>query len=833
MCRRVGTKYARCMDGSCRATKEECPSITFEAASFKNKFRCPDGRVTASASLCGTQRTCPVGYIKCWNSVCAKSLKECHYHYLGDTDYTFEPETNCVMDSSNKEFFCNGECKLENSADCYAQLVCPGNERMCSDGSCRAKFEDCPTETTCPIEKPVKCFDGTCTTSIESCPEMVDCPKYTRRCPNGQCVSIESPCGTDITCLESAPVRCYDNTCRKTFDECPPLPSCPSDRPHLCGDGSCQPSIDHCYLESQCGRSKVKCPDLRCVDDVAECSEIQGCPPGRYLCPDKSCRTSYSLCMNDTCPTSRPHKCIDGMCVQDETECNSEATGCPYETPHKCSDGLCVKNINQCERDFGEIAILCPDGAEAEDIDSCYSVYGCPSQYPFMCHDGSCIDLKTSSCPVSRCSVQFPYRCPDGLCVTDRSKCITFPAGSKCEQGTTECGNGMCVRRKELCRPLLPCWQGYIRCADGSCRPHEVLCPITDKHKCDRNGVSIRCPNGLCVDDKERCKSVESSSGCTETKCEGKNPNFEVEHYGKCVSNEADCEVTGAAYLSNGCPANQALKEYDQSCKLERTTGEYLMCDPNKIATSPTSPFGCLTLDAIATKDEYRNAFIIGARKVEAPYVCANGTFADISFMPFVGEGNTGVSYCEPQVICPTTTPYLCYDQSCESDPGHCPAVEREAAGDRENCPAARPILCSSGVCVAKVQECMRPEPMCGPSKPLVCANGVCAQSYADCIPNVFRQDPSVMCPGSAPGRELTYVCPDGSCAYSSYYCLSIIGGCSDPTAPVKTSEGGCGSAVNADSTTEKTCTSTDHKLCEDGICRRKCPDYNGCPISK
>jgi len=823
---KVEDKLVKCIDGSCRDLQSECLSTDFKASDYESSVQCPDGKRMKSYSLCGTQRTCPIGHIKCWNGVCAKSLQDCHYYYMDNINYRVDPETDCIINlNDNTPFFCKGKCNFTET-ECYKEIQCPDRLVMCTDGGCREKAEDCPTETTCPVEKPVKCFDGTCTTSISSCLEMTDCPKYTRRCPNGQCVSIESPCGTDVTCPISVPVKCYDNTCRRSFEDCPPMPTCPHDRPHLCSDGSCQPSIDHCYLESQCGRNQTKCPDFTCVDSLDKCHVIQGCPPGRYLCPDTSCRTSYSQCMNDTCPTSKPYKCIDGMCVQDEKECNSEATGCPYHTPYKCSDGECVKNINECERDIREVSILCPDGAAADDIDSCYSVYGCPSQYPFMCHDGSCVNLRREICPVSKCSANLPYRCPNGLCVTDRGKCLTFDGLTECrDPSDARCGNGMCMRRSEFCRPLLPCHQGYVRCADGSCRPHELLCPITDAYSCNVNIIdqSHRCPNGLCVDDREKCRINETSDGCAgKLKCVG--DDYEVEHFGKCVSDRENCKLGENDYLANGCRNGAMYRDYDGSCNNSLTNTEMVtVCKPGRIINSQ----GDCTDLSIMLADEYLNSTIIGNRSVIRPYVCADGEVRQISFRPFGGESADEIS-CKPRVVCPSTTPYLCYDKSCESDPRNCPSVSKEIPSEYNECPTTRPILCSSGVCVAKVQECLRPDPKCSPSEPLQCANGLCVDSYAKCLPNSVRRDSSKIC---SRNDSLVFLCPDGSCAINSHSCLSIISGCNDPYKPIKTSDGGCSATLDTNPIT--TCALNEFKVCEDGICRRTCSDYNGCPISK
>jgi hypothetical protein len=294
-------------------------------------------------------------------------------------------------------------------------------------------------------------------------------------------------------------------------------------------------------------------------------------------------------------------------------------------------------------------------------------------------------------------------------------------------------------------------------------------------------------------------------------------------HYGRCNSTTSNnCQLSDTDYLANGCINRTEYKDYDGTCtdQLTKPTDSQV-CASNQLIFAES----CAEPSKLPVSD-YLNAKIIGERGVDTPYVCADGTAAAVSFRPF--GGTTAVS-CAPRVVCPTTTPYLCYDKSCESEPSNCPAVSEDIAADYDECPAARPILCSSGVCVAKVQECQRPDPRCAPTQTLRCANGICVDSYAKCLPSNAQKDGSLMCPGA---NGLVFLCPDGSCAINSYSCLSIISGCNDPANPIKTSNGGCSNVIDKTATTI-TCTNTGHKACEDGVCRETCPDYNGCPISK
>ena len=180
---------------------------------------------------------------------------------------------------------------------------------------------------------------------------------------------------------------------------------------------------------------------------------------------------------------------------------------------------------------------LCPDGSFEDDFKSCYSVYGCPVQYPYLCHDGSCIDINTQTCPISSCPVYLPYRCPDGLCALDKSKCIVFKTEIECNNNEVACGNGVCVSSSEFCRPLIDCWQGYIRCSDGSCRRDRSLCPESEDKECRIN----KCPNSLCVDDENQCLMLDENNGCLNNKkCEEAQDLYF--HFGKCSETEADVD---------------------------------------------------------------------------------------------------------------------------------------------------------------------------------------------------------------------------------------------------------------------------------------------------
>jgi len=853
----------QCVDGSCRTNREQCQYAESLMRTTTSLIKCPDGRLMASYSLCGTQRTCPIGYIKCWTGSCVTSASQCDVLCPEDAPFVnkdgscssvYRP-TFAKCNESSAAFYCDGNCKASNK-ECYRGVVCSVKSVMCYDGSCRSRYEDCPTETVCPIEKPVKCYDGSCATSIINCPPLTECSSFAKRCPNGQCVVNTASCGTGITCRETSPIKCYDNTCRRDSSECPVVPSCPSNRTYLCSDGSCQRSPEQCYPETQCNGYQIKCPDFSCVNSITECRELRGCPPGMYPCPDKSCRPSFQLCPPDTCPKAMPHKCLDGMCVQDEKECNSPSTACPRNSPLKCSDGSCVARISDCTKglilNIADDMFLCPDGSLSDNIDTCYSVYGCPNDFPFMCYDGTCIDLNRQSCSVATCPITSPYRCTDGQCVESKSMCRSFIGQNECAAGMVACADGRCMTKAEFCRPLMPCGYGFVRCADGSCRRDLSMCPISLKMKCPANRP-YRCSNGACVPTAITCMTTSVMTGCPLKKCTEISDD-KAQFFGRCVASQSECPISdGNIVVYTGCIKSKPYRCPDGSCVVDSKLCETVIstvcestkfkCDDKK--TCVTKNTECA--DNSACRLNYQNCFTAFNCPINKPFMCANGDCAAISFYPF--GIITNATYCLPKPICPSTMPFMCDDGSCQSYPERCspsslkyrcgngePSVDgQDCATKVGRCPPLRPILCASGVCVARVQECVKIEHLCPKTAPIRCANGVCVAYYGDCMPTADYKAPINDTDYRCPNKGLSFVCPDGSCALDSQYCIAIVNACNDPEKPVKCKTGTCAESAVACEASEKsmpTCASN-YRLCEDGICRKKCPDYNGCPLKR
>ena len=809
-----------CNDGSCKMFSDSCDLAAKETQCIDQSMtRCPDGTCTTAKFLCPTPTTCPPGYIKCWNGVC--SLE-------GKCD---EPETG-------------------QSDTCYDK-----DSIVCSyDYSCKKELSFCPTGIICPVDKPVRCWDNSCKESIKSCPEYQNCPVGTKSCPDGSC-SVTQTCGTHITCANDAPFKCYDNTCRKNPEDCPTPPNCPSEAPILCWDGRCLADRGDCLSPSKCDASvPVKCPDFICHSSSSECKEITDCPNTFSKCSNGDCRLKLADCEEEKCPLSYPVKCSNGMCVSDESHCEKE-NGCPFNKPYKCEDGLCVKDENSCPSSSEIIcesdSRLCPDGSCLPISTTCPEANGCPTDTPRKCADGSCIDPKKGTCPIPSCPSETPIRCTDGTCVTTSSNCPNTIKTTTSE-GLILCADGTEAYTFEECKPLLYCSSNQERCGDGSCRESIESCPKANT--CPDN--KVRCSNGSCATSKEKCYNL---SGCPQengNKCPGS---------GLCVSNMEDCTTYDEQFASsNGCPRTTPFKCSNGKCVTLSTdcvnengcpSDKPIQCADGLCESSTrgcrSHPFECNVekgyvqctngeANCAPGYDQCYNSFNC---KVETPFRCLSGECKRYP-TKYSSDDNNG---CEIGIECPEYKPYLCADgecvekssfcksvNSCPSDKPHrcfdrtCAASLEECNTTGKKCPSKTPILCQNSNCVANIFDCS--ETLCPSWKPFKCANGLCKATPRECL-EVTLADGKIKYQSVCNSNEV--VCNDGSCRLNIEDC-PLFSGCSSASSPYKCPDGTCAEKQSDCAISEEIkCENEGEILCEDGICRKTCPDYQGCPFSK
>ena len=792
-----------CPDMSCKATRSDC--VVSAQSTFcedKSLARCPDGTCKKSLALCSTLKTCPIGTFMCFDGTCVKDHKIC-------------TAANIVYSRSNIR------------------------KIRCTDGSFRNSLTDCPTEVICPVSKPVKCWDNSCKESVKNCPPVEDCIE-------GQCNNKKY---TMITCNHFSPYKCYDNTCRSKKEDCPQMPECTSIDPILCWDGHCATSIAECSSYYNCPEeTPVRCPDGICRNFSSECNEYSDCPEGFVRCGDGTCKRQMSHCEKVNCPKAFPFKCKNGVCSNSESNCDSE-NGCPSTKPFKCENGSCENAKEKCSKVNldDRSKQVCPDGSIIDLSLECHLANGCPENLPKLCANKTCIPRETE-CPVPICPLELPFKCKNGLCVSSSIYCNSDYYLTECGKEQFACADGTCASSALLCKPVFSCPFGKVMCLDGSCRDSKEICPSfqncppSKPHRCENNGtceesnetclnnsgcpnrMPIKCVNsGTCVSDENDCKTIQINlplaSGCP------KNTPILCSS-GACVDETDKCDVQLCDVRSHFlCPDGITCLPFkprcilfrNQNCPLNlpiRCNSGKCVSNFNECLTSEDCPFNspvrCLDGSCKASSNNARvvtdqdTCPIAIKCSLFKPYICADGSCVESS------------NLCPSRLKCPDSKPYLCFNRSCTVSKEEC----------HQSCPNSRPILCENGNCVNNAYECSDSE--CKNPKPHKCIDGKCKESARDCIIQGFCSSNEI-------------VNSNGTCAKDEKE-LIIFKGCTNPIRPYKCKDGSC-------KQNEKECNQIDQgelkdcpdgslddnckNRCEDGIPRKSCPAFNGCPSNK
>jgi len=838
-----------CNDGSCHSLNTKCEYSSEETqCSDTSMVRCPDGSCTSSKFLCPTPMTCPKGYQKCFNGFC-------------------RPKGECYNITENIETI-SSTCNDDNKILCNF------------DFSCRNDISSCPTGIICPVDKPVKCWDSSCKENINQCPEFQKCPNNMKECPDGSC-TIDK-CGTHITCSVDAPYRCFDNTCKKNPDDCPAIPSCPNDKPILCWDGRCLSNRGECQSPSICDNdAPVKCPDGLCYQSGDSCKSIEECPAEFDQCPDGTCMRSKKDCTEKECPLNFPHKCMNGMCVSKEEYCENE-NGCPWNKPIKCNYGECVAKDSDCKDNNAkcpESTRRCPDGSCLHNSIKCPAESGCPVDTPIRCADGTCIKKNDKeSCPIPTCPSSQPYRCENGLCVTTISSCPSEYNHSEEDKQLVVCADSTLAHFFDECKPVFECiGTETVRCGDGSCRKDKSYCPLLNENEelntCPNK--TKRCDNGACANTNNQCLL---SNGCFEN---SKN-QYKCISNGACVKDEDECEELSSKFnLANGCQNEYPIKcvgtgkcvTTESECARYNgcKTGE-IVCPDGKCAgnikdckSSHCEIITCLDPSDVICADDFTHCYNKENCEITSPFRSLTGECKKypFSFEAFINETDSN-DYTSIGIKCPEYKPYLCLDGSCVEKTSFCKSME-ECPEDKQyrcfdrtcsdsqrlcetqhnKCPGLSPILCPNGNCVSDIIDCL--DSACPYWLPYNCLNGKCEESPRECLYQYLQIDEvnesndeiseeGIKIYGNTCEAKGEYICNDGTCRKNKDEC-PLYKGCTNLDKPYKCPDGSC--AVSQDKCLYSNKTNiqynytNDSILCQDGIYRKECPEFNGCTNEK
>eukprot|EP00759_Apiculatamorpha_spiralis_P009340 PhF_6_TR15979/c0_g1_i1/m.25023 len=845
----------QCLDGTCKNNYRECECPT------STPIRCSDRRCVASKSKCAK----PCTGVQCWDGSCASTFSSCP----------------CPP---SKPYTCNGICTA-NSTCSAVDIKCGDGNILCWDGSCASEVAMCP----CHPSVPVRCSDYIRCAVTESACNTDSCPKGYVTCWDGSCAygnytgcpcspnapkrcsfapdvcTLNTPCATQslshhnhkynaLAAVDCATgVRCWDNTCARTFVEC----TCPANIPYRCANGqTCAQDSSSCTLADLCSPPNVRCWDSSCVSDAVQCT----CPTTLpYKCASgacvkntaeciTNCSVGLKLCWNNTCAAmcdcrpETPFRCSNGDCAVSSSDCSCESK-------NYC-DGVCVPANVTCPGSCSADQVRCPDFSCASDFSSC----PCPSNTPVRCNitgwcveapwdcldvcsydkvpcwDGSCAD-SYMDCP---CPSQRPLKCPNRQCATNRSSCTESCAAdqvrcydSTCAASAADCpcppsvpfkcpNSAICVASNTSCTT---CPVGLVQCWDGSCRFNTLNCPCPPE-------TPELCSNGRCALRKSQC-----SNSCPASKpllC----PNSE------CVANATKCRCPPSAPYNCGTFCAPNINACNVPCDSGLSRCWDGTCAANEFFCScpPTAPYPCSGGRCAADEDTCKKECSVSQVRC-ADSTCASKLSDCQCFLPATmrcpnGECVEKLSDCSSTIgSCPFELPYFCDSNSqCVSSPLNCTC----AAGTMRcqdtglcamDCNATCPIgliMCSDRSCVESINMCPCPIgtfncdidgscvsdlSLCGSScssDEIKCWNGACARSMSDCS-----------CPPNTP-----YRCNDGACAPSASACKV----CTD----IRCMDGACVKNV-----LNCTCPpSAPYRCSTTGLCAEDPSDCGYCPTS-
>jgi len=891
-----------CIDGSCTATINDCASVADCSAAIP--WRCPDGSCRTSSVDCPTRIICPSDVpVLCPDNACAVSVDLCTDApacaapepvrcpiggcaaslALCPTIVTCPPATLRCLDGT-----CRNNCSMaNNNYNPCPQFTCPQSS---AGQICVADLSLCPTSFTCPPETPVRCTDSSCRATSSLCPTThPDDGTTLIPCPDGLWAPSQQLCATPVTCPDSSPYKCWDETCRSAPSDCPTASGCSDPtKPYQCPNGAC---VAEPWNDPTCQSSTSPCPfdrPTRCLSGTCingSCPAIynddgscNGCCPGVF-CSDGRCVTSATDCPAPACPANFPELCDDGFCAANAQSCPA-ANGCPSTRPIKCgSSGLCISQTQSCPTNYsctaGEYVpvggnttvpagtVPCDDGSCRADVSQCPSVNGCPivdGTPQQRCADGSCAetagDCTSASSTNNKCPQTLPFRCSNGFCTSSSSACPPDLVPNPCN-GTTPffCASGDCVATSAQCPIIAPCGPpnnptNTERCKSGICRP-PGQCPLGDT--CPTG--SYRCPNGLCTVAEIGC-NINVQTGCPSAnsiRCSTGPIGLCVNDSALCVSfaspdgcadpSQSKCTVNGACVtdpndcpLANGCPRNTPFRcSTDGSC----------------VAPGASCPTGCT---GVWCADGTCKASLAACNTtnqcpITAPIRCADGTCKK-----YPAGSSATTDSCPSAVVCEAGQ-FLCVDGSCAAAAKLCkPALpcpdgqmicsqdfqcHASCMGVAQGCPPTSPVECPTGACKATIQLCGYESggpapPPCAGSR---CLDGSCVDQPSLCakIAVEVANGPQSTWPSTS---SVNAICPTGSILCWNGLCVAAddewmcppIPAC--PTNTSRCSDGTCNSTDVCQSI-KKSIAKCNGKLlrCEDGLCREKCLAYDGCGL--
>jgi hypothetical protein len=827
----------RCIDGSCRISKADCSTVT--SCPIYKPIKCIDGSCRESFDLCPKVNPCPSNFVPCPNGTCAQADKCSTEITCLITKPFLCPNKKCVKDfrecekvaECNKGFLCpDGEC-VSNRLDCMYTAPCDSkNPVRCDNRSCAANVDACnaaPNE--CPIGY-IKCKSGVCKANEDLCKEEKCAPHVPFKCENGECAVSKEYCDK-AGCPASYLFKCMYGSCKKTENECKTLESqlfsklkteveakyrelkeklnkkfeddqIKSDNEFDLAIKAVQEPIEELKkqkiekmneikVKKDQERKNQKDEEEKQLDfENKKESEIKLCEDGSRIIGKAS-----DCPLKNGCHKERTIRCSDGTCVKDANECY--AAKCYFEKPIKCANGVCVKFASDCallstiKDDYeacGKIGLegdfMCADGTCVKSPEYCRPLYDCPPELS-KCDDGTC--RISEFCPrvIEPCPKNRPIKCNDGRCIDSFGNCNSF--NNVCVgNNSNRCANGLCINNSTLCED--------VKIVQNTCEF------IKTEKKSTVEVAGYKCFDGRCMENEEQCYS-------TDLACNIENPILCQD--GICRKSYIEC----AESKTIGCNSDKEVACPNKVCVPKQ---DYFFSCKNKLGCPLAKPIRCANRACAANYAECASTYKCSILK---PFKCAD--FRCVEDLKFCNTYNN------------------CKEEKCGEN-GLCVHMNAECKSLKSLCPLLAPVRCSNGLCVENVNECensfYREE--CKEGEFFCLILGLCLKNKSDCIGDEYAKGGSSTATRilqndlveNKCSYDYPYSCFDGTCRKKGEEC-SLPNACLN--SEFKCADGTCVKESAKCKEKLKIECQGDLKKCDDGLCRKTCPNFNGCDSEK
>ena len=804
----------RCWDNSCENSLDKCQKIDYDqqVCPSNTPLKCPGGTCSSSLSNCPTQIICPItSPIKCDDGNCRESISQCTSNTDCGLDLTRCPDGSCSADkvcgtpitcSTVAPYICYDNTCRRDPTDCPKMPNCPKNAPiLCSDGNCVNQRINCIGFDKCDPTKPVRCPNLNCYPSVDDCEEIHGCPAGKVKCDDGSCATNALYCSKQ-SCPSYLPYKCEDGFCVNDKKFCDNSKGCPYNKPNKCKNGLCVADL----LKDCPNNNKLKCPkgndtlcdDGSCAIDTKYCPNILGCPPESPLkCASGNCiNPKTTSCSIAVCPAYAPVKCLDGLCVLSSSNCRSFLSSEDFQQCFAdkngnnvpCADGRCVSSSSQC-RPIYECPlheIRCSDGSCRKVKELCpFNITNCPDYRPFRCSVGACAKSE-EDCPTQNgCPIKAPLKCDySGYCAKNETECDIIES--------TQLLLNKCTPKKSFkCSDFKTCAENSKACPAINQKicssPNSFKCPIDDScvasqadclnknYGCLVSNNTIKCPDGTCSSSYDKCKAKNGCPIMTPFRCAD----------GTCISNQFSLNGEQGCKPTIKCPMYKPYLCANGECQ-----GDFRLCKV-ELPCPKSFPHRCYDQTCVKNSSECKE---LTHCPTSAPVLCKDG------------KCSSSIDECKEskEMFCPLDKHIFCASGICGSKPSDCFPSSTIGAGKRllqstvnnydfgcnsqlpnrcydgsckknkENCeifPGCRdpqlPIICPSGDCVAKSDDCnqKKPNPLNCPQNLVRCEDGTCR---SNCLHfNGCPLDRPLYCPSGFCARELAECAGESSCPFN------------------------------------------------------------------